>query len=250
MSEVTVARALSTGLAWKVLDSLMAKDLTVSEIGKSLGVQANVLKPPLARLMQAGIVVPRKQKLKSGREVLRYGLAKTQKFVGFPPRKYFELSVNLIDGIRRSIGEDGAKMILRDIGLRIGEDIVHSMNSRFNVTEWNPRVYSECFVDGVLEDMETHPRILNLGKAKILYEQRNCPFQELAARNPVLICDVLDEAVHKGVDSNLGASKTTRLKCKGHGDPTCRYLVEWHAGRHMMNPESRSKLKRKAISSS
>lgn len=248
MSEVTVARALSPDLAWKVLDSLIDKDLTPSEIGEPLGVQARILAPHLSRLVKAGIVVARKQKLRSGKEVLRYGITKTQKSVGFPPRRYFELSASLIDGIRRSIGEDGARMILRDIGLRIGGDIVQSMSSKFNVVRWNPRAYSEYFVNGVLAQMETHPRILGVGKAKILYEQLNCPFQELAARNPVLICDVLDEAVHKGVDSNLGASNTTRLKCKGHGDHTCRYLVQWRAGRRMTKPKTRSKLNRKVSS--
>jgi predicted ArsR family transcriptional regulator len=224
----------------------MANDLTPSEIADSLGLQARILKPHLSRLVKAGIIA-RKQKLKSGRKVLHYGITQIQNSTGFAQRRYFELSASLIDGIRKSIGEDGARMILRDIGLRIGKDIVQSMSSRFNVAEWNPGTYSEYFVNGVLAEMQTHPRIIDVGKAKILYEQQNCPFQELATRNPVLICDVLDEAVHKGVDSNLGASNTTRLKCKGHGDLTCRYLVEWRA-RRMMNPETRSRLKRKISS--
>jgi predicted ArsR family transcriptional regulator len=210
---------------------LVANDLTPSEIGDLLGVQAHVVKPHLARLVKAGIVVPRKQELSSGRKLLRYGITKTQKSVGFPPRRYVELSASLINGIRRSIGEDGARMILRDIGLGIGGDIVQAMSSRFNVREWNPRTYSEYFVNAVLAEMQTHPRTLDIGKNQVMYEQLNCPFQELAASNPVLICDILDEAMHKGVDSNLGASKTTRLKCKGHGDSTCRYLVQWRKGR-------------------
>ena len=242
MSEVAVARALSSDLAWKVLDSLVANDLSPSEIGDSLGVQAHVVKAHLARLVKAGIVVPRKQKLSTGRKVLRYGITKTQKSVGFPPRRYVELSAGLINGIRRSTGEDGAKMILRDIGLRIGGDIVQTMNSRFNVAKWSPRTYSEYFVNAILAEMQTHPRILDVGKTKVMYEQLNCPFQELAASNPVLICDILDEAVHESVDSHLGASKTTRLRCKGHGDSTCRYLVEWRIAHRNAKPKSRSRL--------
>jgi predicted ArsR family transcriptional regulator len=223
-------RALPSDLAWKILDSLVAKDLTPAEIGDSLGVKARVLGPHLDRLVKAGIVVPQERKLASGRKLQRYGITEARKSVGFPPRRYVELSASLINGIRRSIGEDGARMILRDIGLRIGGDIVQAMSSRFNVREWTPRTYSEYFVNAVLAEMQTQPKILNVGKTKVVYEQLNCPFQELAASNPVLICDVLDEAVHKGVDSNLGASRTTRLKCKGHGDSTCRYLVQWRVG--------------------
>jgi hypothetical protein len=133
-------------------------------------------------------------------------------------------------------------MILRDIGLRIGGDIVRAMSSRFNVRDWTPRTYSEYFVNAVLAEMQTQPKILNVGKTKVVYEQLNCPFQELAASNPVLICDVLDEAVHKGVDSNLGASRTTRLKCKGHGDSTCRYLVQWRIGGRNARTMSDSRL--------
>jgi hypothetical protein len=57
-----------------------------------------------------------------------------------------------------------------------------------------------------------------------------------------LICDVLDEAVHERVDSDLGASKTTRLKCKGHGDSTCRYLVEWRIGPRNAKTKNGSRL--------
>lgn len=240
MSQVNVARALSSDLAWKVLDSLIAKDLTASEIGELVGVRVQVVKPHLERLVEAGIVVPREQEQSSGRKTLHYGLTKSQKFVGFPPRRYVELSASLINGIRESIGEDGARMILRDIGLRMGDDVAQALSSRFNVAEWGPNTYSEYFVKGFLADMETHPRVLDIGKSWVKYEQLNCPFQELATGNPVLICDVLDEAVHERVGSDLGASKTTRLKCKGHGDSTCRYLVEWQLGRHLPQKKPRA----------
>jgi len=244
LSRVTIARGLSTPLAWKILDSLTFNDSTRSEIGESLGVKTSVMGPRLAGLLKAGLIVARKEKLKSGKEVVRYSISKTQKSVGFPARKYFELSASLIDGIRRSVGEDGARMILRDIGLRIGEDIVQAMTSRFDVIRWDPKSYSDCFIGTILEEMETHPRVLALGKDRVLYEQLNCPFQELASSNPVLVCDVLDEAVHQGVASKLGAS-TVRLKCRGHGDLACRYLVQWSKGQRITKSFNRSKSNRK-----
>lgn len=229
MSQVTVAKALSSELGWRIIELLVVEDRTESEIRRSLDVRVPVVKLHLTRLLEAGIVVARERTLPSGRTVSIYSLTKTERSVGFPPRKYLELSEALINGIRKSIGEDGAKMLLRDIGLQIGEDVTHMLNSRVKAVEPGPESYAQHFVNGILEQMETRPRVVRVGRHEVIYEKRNCPFEDLAMKYPGLVCDILDEAVHESVDKKLGATKTVRLKCKGHGDSVCRYRVEWRA---------------------
>ena len=50
------------------------------------------------------------------------------------------------------------------------------------------------------------------------------PSKRLAAKMPGLMCDVMDEAVHDGLDRVLNV-KTARLTCMGHGDAGRRFIV-------------------------
>jgi predicted ArsR family transcriptional regulator len=82
----------------------------------------------------------------------------------------------------------------------------------------------------LLAGMKIYPRVVSVGRGKVVYEERNCLFQELASELPGLVCDVLDEGMHEGLDRKLGV-KTTRESCKGHGDPVCRFCVTWKNAR-------------------
>jgi predicted ArsR family transcriptional regulator len=87
--------------------------------------------------------------------------------------------------------------------------------------------FKEYFVKEFLAQMGFYPKIVAFGKNHLVYEERNCLFQDLAIKYPGLVCDTLDEAVHEGLHKKLGTS-VVRLKCKGHGDPVCMYRAEWH----------------------
>jgi predicted ArsR family transcriptional regulator len=81
-------------------------------------------------------------------------------------------------------------------------------------------------VSSFLGEMGFKPEVVKVGRESVLYQEQNCLFEDLATKYPGLVCDVLDEAVHEGVDK-MSNTQTSRLKCKGHGDPVCEYLVKW-----------------------
>lgn len=225
MSELVVAKALSDEVSWKILELLTGKELTLREIQGSLGIPAVSIKANMQKLADAEIVSC-KRFTSRDRRVYKYRLAGTSKSVGFPPRNYFYLSEAVINSMRGSLGENGARVVLRDMGIRMGESVAQTFASRTKATEWNPRTYATEFVNGFLAEMGFQPKVVKLGKNRLIYQERNCLFEELAKKHPGIICDVLDEAVHEGVDK-LADTKTTRLKCKGHGDPYCQYSVTW-----------------------
>jgi predicted ArsR family transcriptional regulator len=148
--------------------------------------------------------------------------------VGFPPRNYLYLSESIINNLRDSLGEEATKMLLQDIGIRIGESAVESLVSRTGLTKWDTRTYAKDFVAGTLGDMGFQPEVLKLKKRSLVYHERNCLFEDLALKYPGLVCDVLDRAVHMGIDGKTGTT-TTRLRCRGHGDPVCEYSVRWNS---------------------
>jgi predicted ArsR family transcriptional regulator len=228
LSRAVIAKALSSEASWKILELLVTRELEASEISKSLGIKYATVKRYLRKLIDSKAVNVREATSSSGRVRSVYRLAGTGVSIGFPPRNYMYLSEAMINGLRSSLGEDGARTLLYDIGLRIGEDLAHALNSRTKLTSWGPKAYVDYFVKGILQEMGTYPKVIRVGRRQAIYEQLNCPFQDLASKYPGFVCDILDEAVRKGMDRKLGGMETKVLKCKGHGDPACRFAVVWH----------------------
>jgi predicted ArsR family transcriptional regulator len=228
LSEVAVAKALSSDVSWKILDLLTAKELEEREISRSLGIPARLVRLHIANLVQVGIATEQERTLHSGRVVRTYRISGTAKSAGFPPRNYLYLSEALMNSLRSSLGEDGARMLLRDMGVHIGEDVAQTLVSRTKLKTSDPSTYAQHFVNGFLAESGFQPKVVRVGRNHVVYQQRNCLFEDLAVKYPGLVCDALDEAVHQGID-RLGGTKTIRLKCKGHGDPVCEYRVQWQA---------------------
>jgi predicted ArsR family transcriptional regulator len=235
MSGLAVAKALSQELSWKILDLLTSSELSLTEIRKSLGASGDSVRVQLQRLVNAGMVSVH-GRTGSRKGARTYALTRVARSVGFPPRDYLALSESMINSLRDSLGEDAARMLLRDIGVRIGEGAAQSLVSRTGLTEWDPPTYSKHFVSGMLGDMGFQPEVVKLEKRSLVYHERTCVFEDLAVKYPGLVCDVLDRAVHEGVDRMAGTT-TTRLKCRGHGDPVCEYSVKWDTSKRTRKPD-------------
>jgi predicted ArsR family transcriptional regulator len=235
MSELAVARALSHELSWKILALLERGELSLTGIRKELRAPTASLRVQLDRLNEAGIVSVRKQLNSSRRNVPIYRLTRAAKSVGYPPRNYMYLSEGMINSLRDSLGEDGARVLLNDIGTRIGEGAVRSLVSRTGLTKWDPSTYAKHFVSGLLADMGFQPDVVKLEREGLIYNERNCLFEDLAVKYPGLVCDVLDKAVHRGIDK-MASTKTARIRCKGHGDSVCEYSVKWNSKSAKMKP--------------
>lgn len=224
--KTTLAQALASGVSWKILDLLITGEKTELEICRSLGLSSRMVRIQLEKLLESGLASVDTRTSPSGEEVRVFSVSLTAKSVGYPPRSYEYLSEALIIGLNDSLGAQSTKIVLRDIGLKMGEGIGRNLISKTDTRVWDPKTYAEFFVKRFLAEMKTYPRLVSTGRRKLAYEQLNCPFQELADKFPGLICDVLDEAIHEGIDRKLG-TETTRLACKGHGDATCKFSVSW-----------------------
>jgi predicted ArsR family transcriptional regulator len=229
LSETLIAEALSSDLAWRALNLLMKGEASRAEVREALGVTERSAKELLDKLVLAGLVTVRRRALPSGRRHSTYVLAE-RKDVGYPPRNYEYLSRALIKSLVGSLGEESAKMVLRDMSVRMGEEVGEMVLSQEGGKRPDPSGYAERVVMGFLAGMKVYPRVVRAGRRSVVYEERNCLFQELANELPHLVCDVLDEGVHEGLDRKLGV-KTVRESCRGHGDSVCRFCVTWPPAR-------------------
>lgn len=224
MQDTSLARALSSEERWKILDLLVTNPLSVSQISNALGISVRSARAHLAELANVHLVEVTQRKRGSGKEVTVYRIAPSARTLGFPPRNYEFLSEALITGLISSLGEKSARLVIKDIGLKLGEQMGHSLLNDSDSTAFTMKEYGDLVIKGFLASQSAYPQILSQNTSEIVYEQFNCPFQELAARMPKMVCDVLDGAVHEGLDRALGV-KTTRISCKGHGEEGCRFRV-------------------------
>jgi predicted ArsR family transcriptional regulator len=224
LSDTLLARALSSEERWKILNLLVTEQLSTHQISKALRISVRSVNLHLTELVNAHLIDVLQEKQPSGKEVVVYRVASAARTLGFPPRNYEYLSEALITGLVSSLGEKSARMVLRDIGLKLGQQMGNSLLLHTDSTTLTMKEYGELVVKRLLATERTYPRVLSEGDSEIVYEQFNCPFQELANRMTGLICDDFDEAIHDGLDRVLNV-KTIRLACKGHGDTSCRFRV-------------------------
>jgi len=228
MSEPMVAAALSSDDSWKVLEYLMEHEADERDISRATGLHAAALKPMLEGMVDVKLLSRKSRTIPTGRRSKIYSLAESRS-VGFPPRNYEYLSRALITSLVQSLGVRSAGTLLHDMAERMGEEMGDSIISKEGTAPLSPKEYAGRIVMRLLTDMKVYPRVVSVGSRRVIYEESNCLFQELATEMPGLICDVMDEGVHSGLDRKLGVT-TTRLACKGHGDPTCRFCVTWPKG--------------------
>ena len=161
MADIPLATAFSSSLTWRILDLLMNEDMQELEIAKSLGVPLKIAKNELERIEDAGLAVSRSDNLPSGKVKL-YSLTRNSRSLGYPPRGYQNLSESIISKLVESMGQEGARMILKDIGVGIGEDIGRDLLSRADSTRWNPKIYADLFCqafphrNGNVPEVEEH----------------------------------------------------------------------------------------------
>jgi len=224
LPDTVLARALSSEESWNILNLLVAKPLSGPQITKALGISTRSAKVHLTELVNAHLVDVVQEELPSGKGEFLYKVASAAHTLVFPPRNYEYLSEALISGLISSLGEKSARLVLRDIGVRLGEQMGQSLLTNTDSAKLTMKEYGELVVKRLLASERTYPRILSQKDSELVYEQLNCPFQELADKMPGLVCDVLDDSVHDGLDRALSV-KTIRLACKAHGDATCRFSV-------------------------
>ena len=161
MPNTSLARALSSEARWNILNLLMARPLSESQIRKALGASARSVGDNLAELVSARLLEVLHEKLPSGREAVVYRIAPSAQMVGFPPRSYEGLSEALIRGLISSLGQRNARYVIRDIGLKLGEQMGRSLLTDTDSTTLTMKEYSELFVKRLLAAQNAYPQILS-----------------------------------------------------------------------------------------
>jgi len=231
LSETKIYEALSSTSRLEILKLLYRKPSSVEEIAELVKLQPITVRHHLQSLEDAGFIESYEEKTGAvGRPKVYYRIAKEPTIVGYPKRRYLNLSNFMIKTLQLLIGSRRTSELLRRVGKNMGESVIREIESKHDVKEWTPETFKGFFIKGYLEEAGAEPEIVETNENRIVFRDHNCLFLELAVKMPEIMCDVLHNSFHEGVSNAMGGKvKILRLSCKGHGDPFCEHKCEWHA---------------------
>lgn len=221
--------ALGSGVRVRILESIAAKEKSISELARELHIHPATARYHLATLREQGLVheVETVAEGKVGRPPVRYRAANRAPPRGFPERHYDLLGQLALEAFAESVGAAAASDALRRKGAKAGRAMVEGAAREAKVDRWTPEAFERFVLGGLLADFGVASEVTSRSPGALEYRSFTCPFLELAEKMPELVCNALDIGFHDGVDEALGGVRTARRACMGNGDPYCEYRLEW-----------------------
>ena len=223
-----VYRALSSEARAEILKLVYQKPRDIEEMAESLKLQPVTIRHHVQALLEAGLLEFHEERSGlAGRPKAYYTISKTLPTVVFPARRYFDLSKNLVNSLRRILGEKKTEEILAEVGRDLGKETIKYLEVKNCISKWTPKEFAEIVVK-YLQDAGAEPEIVELSDTKLVYRLHNCLFSELSKEIPGLMCDVMHHEFQQSMlDSMHAEVKGVQTTCMGHGDINCEHSIEW-----------------------
>jgi predicted ArsR family transcriptional regulator len=229
LNKSEIFKALSSDSRWDILNALADEPKDINEIADRVGLKPITVRHHLSSLTKAGLVEQlTERKGGVGRPTTIYRITGDNVRVSFPKRDYFLLNQIIVEGLPAILGNETTKDVLLKVAVNAGFDFVENIAFQNGIERWTLDSFRRLFVEGLLGEMGTNPEVVSHSDDELIFQESNCLFFELAKANPELVCNALDQGFHEGIVKALGPDfQGERLKCMGHGDKYCKYLIKW-----------------------
>lgn len=179
--------ALSQPTRARVFELLgtLRRPAATEELAEELGLHPNGIRLHLERLQEAGLVQRRRERIARGRPRDTWTISPDARPGGDPPTDYSALSRWLV----RSLAASGTRV--RDMeatGRRIGRGIA---------TDGDERAGEQRMFD-TLTSLGFAPQREPLGKDRLVYRLRNCPYRDAVHERQPLVC-----GLHRGLTRGM-----------------------------------------------
>ncbi len=221
--------ALGSTVRMRILSSIAAREKSVAQLARELGLNRVTLRYHLGYLKNQGLVegvIPAGPR-GVGRPATLYRSSKHAHVSGFPRRRFELLGQLALEALAKAVGDEKACRYLRMKGAEAGKSMIAELGVGAKVERWTPEAFERLVLRGLFRDFGIPIEVLSKSSLSLTYRSFDCPFLELAEKMPGLVCNSLDKGFHSGIDEALGGVRTERLACMGHGDPYCEYRVTW-----------------------
>ena len=228
--DVELIEALASSTRRTILELVSSTPSSVSEIADRVGLKPISVRFHLRKMMRVNLVEEAKQMRPTGRPRYLYRATNRRFEVVFPRRNYMQLASILLDALAAFKDSDRGQGEIRAAGAKLGAELGRSLKGK--EASWDGLSLKKHFVDGLLEDYGAKPETVKCSKSGIQYRVNNCPFRELAAEYPQIVCEQLDDAINASLLKEIDKSIDWRkMKCFGHGDSYCEYTATFPAKR-------------------
>ncbi|HEX5191166.1 MAG TPA: helix-turn-helix domain-containing protein [Solirubrobacteraceae bacterium] len=179
--------ALSQPTRARVFELLGAlrRPASTEELAEELGLHPNGIRLHLERLQEAGLVQRRRERLARGRPRDTWTVSPDARPGGDPPTDYAALARWLV----RSLAANGTRV--RDMeatGRRVGRELAADEDDRAG----EQRLFDTLTSLGFAPEREP------LGKDRLIYRLRNCPYREAVHERQPLVC-----GLHRGMTRGM-----------------------------------------------
>lgn len=165
---------------------VLRRPAATEDLAKELGLHPNGIRLHLERMMDAGLVERRRERIARGRPRDTWAVSSNAQPGGDPPTGYAALAVWLV----RSLAMSGARVgDLEATGRQIGLGLA---------TEHEGGDGDEQRLFDALVSLGFQPEREPVGKNRLTYRLRNCPYREAVHERQPLVC-----ALHRGLTSGM-----------------------------------------------
>lgn len=227
MSAIEFSKAMSSRSRVNILRLLATKDMTADEIAQKLSLKTITVRHHLNVLNLLGMIKEVGEYRRNvGRPAVRYRVTQKPMSVEFPTRHYEVLSNVLLQGLIRTLGRDRTKVTLAEMGREFGGNLARDLAAKHGIKKWNMRALKKYFVELHLDEIGAVPEIVEATDRSLRYKMHNCVLTELAKQHPDVVCEGFDDGLLEGlVRATIQGAEMKQLKCVGHGDPFCEYVL-------------------------
>lgn len=224
--------ALASHVRYDLLQALTTDAKTVRELTQELRLHRLTIRYHINFLLREGLIeeLHGARPGTAGRPPVLYRTSRHARVPGFPPRRFELIAQTALATLLDALGQGDARARLFAKGKQVGAMSVKALGEAKGVKRWTPDAYDQHMLKGSYREMGVTTEVLSKSADEIHYRAFGCPFLELAEQMPEVVCDALDSGFHAGVTSGLGDVKNTRVRCMGHGDPFCEYILVWQKG--------------------
>ncbi len=227
-----ICRALSARARRRILEALsVGGPMELKEIARRVGLKEVTVRHHLAVMERAGLVTSFESGLGAPGRPKRIYRIDTTKYhdLSFPKRQYLLLSQYMIEELVGTVGEEGARELMRRIGKRIGEELVSEVRSRTGRRRIEPRDVRDHVVPA-LEEFGSLPSVTLEPDGTLRIKLSNCVFFELARAHPNVVCEG-HKALFQTLASAMGDYEAVQETCMAKGADFCLTVIRKRADR-------------------
>jgi len=234
MENKVLSEAFASGPRMKILNLVSTSPAGILGISEALGISATAVRFHVQKLVASGLLVEVEERSHVGRPRILYKASGKHEEIGFPARNYLQLAEVLIRTLLANPDQARMKEQLEEVGTAYASSIAKDLMARLPDERWDSSSFKKYVVKGALAEWGAQPEVSAISRETLQYRCYNCLFKELAEKYPQLICDVLDNALHKEMCKQLNPDiDWKKLKCAGHGDGYCEYLLTWKSSQRL-----------------